>query len=82
MASIATSPVAGKPAAKPRIAIVDSDVHHGPFDELEALGPYLSKTYRERLADYGGGGVGDIYTIDKCNGGGVVVDGNVTYHIP
>jgi len=25
---------------------------------------------------------GDIYTIDKCNGGGVVVDGNVTYHIP
>jgi len=25
---------------------------------------------------------GDIFTIDKCNGGGVVVSGNVTYHTP
>jgi uncharacterized protein len=44
------------PAAGPaRLAAghVDTDVHHGTLDVVGALGPHLTKTYRERLADYG-----------------------------
>jgi predicted TIM-barrel fold metal-dependent hydrolase len=34
-------------------SVVDADVHHGTLDLVGALSPYLSRTYRERLADYG-----------------------------
>lgn len=34
--------------------IIDTDVHHG-YPDKSALYPYLSRTYRERLEDYGFG---------------------------
>jgi predicted TIM-barrel fold metal-dependent hydrolase len=46
------------------IATVDADVHQGPFDRVAELGPYLSKTHRQRLADYGFGGGGQLYQMD------------------
>lgn len=52
--------------AQRRLAIVDTDVHHGPIDRVAALGPHLSRTHRRRLADYGIGGNGDLYAM---NGG-------------
>jgi uncharacterized protein len=47
-----------------RAGTVDTDIHHGPLDRLEALRPYLSRAYQERLADYGFGGGGQLYQMD------------------
>lgn len=33
--------------------LIDADVHHGALSIVAALGPYLSRTYQERLGDYG-----------------------------
>lgn len=33
--------------------LIDANVHHGSLDVAGALGPHLSKTYRERVSDYG-----------------------------
>lgn len=52
-------------AAKARLTVVDTDVHHGIGDKSD-LYPYLSQTYRERLEDYGMGGGGGLY----ANNGG------------
>lgn len=60
-----TSDVAPEPV-KTRLAIVDTDVHHGPMNRVEAMGPHLSDTHRRRLTDYGIGGNGDLYAM---NGG-------------
>jgi predicted TIM-barrel fold metal-dependent hydrolase len=46
--------------------IIDTDVHHG-MPGNDALYPYLSQTYRERLRDYGIGGGG----ISYANNGGL-----------
>ena len=47
-----------------RLAIVDTDVHHGPLDRVKAFGPFLSRTDRQRLADYGLGGGAQLYQMD------------------
>src|SRR3979409_818661 len=49
-----------------RVAIVDTDVHHGPLDKVAALALYLTRTQRQRLMDYGFGAPGDLYAM---NGG-------------
>jgi uncharacterized protein len=33
--------------------VIDADIHHEPSDLVQALSPYLSKVYAERLDDYG-----------------------------
>lgn len=41
------------PSAGAVTGIVDTDVHHGALNVVDALSPHLTKTYRQRLADYG-----------------------------
>jgi predicted TIM-barrel fold metal-dependent hydrolase len=63
---VATAILDRRERSRSRLGIVDTDVHHGPIDKVAALGPHLSRTHRERLADYGIGGNGDLYAM---NGG-------------
>jgi predicted TIM-barrel fold metal-dependent hydrolase len=53
-------------AQRVKLEIIDTDVHHGPFDRVAALGPYLTRAFRQRLSDYGIGTNGDLYAM---NGG-------------
>ncbi|HEV7217003.1 MAG TPA: amidohydrolase family protein, partial [Chloroflexota bacterium] len=46
-----------EPAAPVQLRVIDTDVHHGIRTTAE-LHPYLSQTYKERLAEYGFGGGG------------------------
>ena len=57
--------------ARQRLAVVDTDIHHG-FADKSDLYPYLSKTHKERLADYGIGGGGGLYSNNGGRKGGRV----------
>ncbi len=54
-----------------RLAVVDTDIHHGIRDKAD-LYPYLSKTYKERLTDYGLGSGGGLYAYNGGKQGGRV----------
>lgn len=57
----ASAPVVMSRSGRRRaFSVIDTDVHHGYADKSE-LYPYLSRTYRERMEDYGFGVAGSSY---------------------
>jgi len=59
-----------RPSGAPaRLSVIDADVHHGIKDNAD-LYPYLTRTYKQRLAEYGIGGGGGVYSHNGGKKGG------------